>query len=145
MYGPGGLAYVYTCYGIHDLFNVVTHQEGIPHVVLVRAVEPVEGITAMATRTGKPPDSLSLGAGPGNLARSLGIRTAHSGYSLLGREMYILDDGVRPSPEAVLATPRIGVDYAGEDAGLPYRFIDAGSAYISGPKRLNCPMNAAHV
>jgi DNA-3-methyladenine glycosylase len=127
---------------MHHLFNVVTHREGIPHAVLVRAIEPVEGITEMARRTGKPHGSLAIGAGPGNLARSLGIRTAHSGYSLQGPFIQILDDGARPLD--VVATPRISVDYAGEDARLPYRFILSDSAYVSGPKHLNAPMNAAH-
>lgn len=144
MYGPGGHAYVYLCYGIHHLFNVVTHREGVPHVVLVRAIEPVEGITEMARRTGKQPGSLALGAGPGNLTRSLGIRTAHSGCSLQGPDIHIVDDGVRPGPASVIRTPRIGVDYAGEDARLPYRFVIADSLFASGPKHLNLPMNNAH-
>ncbi len=83
MYGPGGHAYVYLCYGMHHLCNVVTHEAGVPHAVLIRAVEPLEGITEMAKRTGKSMDSLGLGAGPGNLSRSLGIQTAHSGHSLV--------------------------------------------------------------
>jgi DNA-3-methyladenine glycosylase len=144
MYGPGGHAYVYLCYGIHHLFNVVTNREGTPHVVLVRAIEPLEGITEMASRSGKPADSLALGAGPGNLTRSLGIRTEHSGASLQGPELQIEDHGYRADAGMVLATPRIGVDYAGEDARLPYRFILADSAYLSGPKQMNVPMIAAH-
>jgi DNA-3-methyladenine glycosylase len=144
MYGPGGYAYVYLCYGIHHLFNVVTQQAGIPHVVLVRAIEPVEGITEMAKRTGKPPDSISLGAGPGNLTRSLGIRTAHNGYSLQGPDIYLCDEGNGPGSAMVRSTPRIGVDYAGEDAKLPYRFILPDSAYLSGPAYLNMPVNEVH-
>jgi DNA-3-methyladenine glycosylase len=144
MYGTGGHAYVYLCYGIHHLFNVVTHKVGIPHVVLVRAIEPVEGITVMTKRTGKPPGSISLGAGPGNLTRSLGIHTAHNGYSLQGPGVSIHDDGFRPEPGAVLSTPRIGVDYAGEDAKLPYRFILSDNPYLSGPRHLNIPLSAAY-
>lgn len=144
MFGTGGVSYVYLCYGIHHLFNVVTQQAGIPHVVLVRAIEPVEGITEMAKRTGKPPGSVSLGAGPGNLTRSLGIHTGHNGYSLQGPGLYISDDGFRPRPGVVLSTPRIGVDYAGEDAKLPYRFILSDNAYVSGPRYLNTPVNTVH-
>lgn len=131
MYGPGGHAYVYLCYGMHHLFNVVTHQAGIPHAVLVRAIEPLEGITDMIKRTGKASGSPGLGSGPGNLARSLGILTRHSGYSLFNGEIFLADDGYKPPDDGVLSTPRIGVDYAAEDATLPYRFILSGNPWVS--------------
>lgn len=134
MYGPGGHAYVYLCYGMHHLFNVVTHQAGIPHVVLVRAIEPLEGITEMIKRTGKAAGSAGLGSGPGNLSRSLGILTRHSGYSLYANEIFLADDGFQLSASGILATPRIGVDYAGEDALLPYRFVVADNPWVSAPR-----------
>jgi DNA-3-methyladenine glycosylase len=117
---------------MHHLCNVVTHEAGVPHAVLIRAVEPLEGITEMAKRTGKSMDSLGLGAGPGNLSRSLGIQTAHSGHSLVSDAFFLADDGFRLRDPDVRATPRIGVDYAGEDALLPYRFIVSGSPWVSG-------------
>jgi len=134
MYQRGGTAYVYLCYGIHHLFNVVTNAAEIPHAVLVRGAEPLTGIAAMMERTGRAIAAPPLATGPGNLALALGIRTGHSGIDLLGNRVYLLDDGHYPSPEDIIATPRIGVDYAGEDALLPYRFYISGNPYVSGKR-----------
>jgi len=134
MYGIGGTAYVYLCYGIHQMFNVVTNQQGIPHAILVRAVEPVTGIDIMLERTGKKKLDYTLTKGPGNVAKALGIFTRHTGYSLLGDELFIADDGFTLKKTDILATPRIGVDYAGSDAALPYRFIVKENPYVSGKK-----------
>jgi DNA-3-methyladenine glycosylase len=122
MYERGGTAYVYLCYGIHHLFNVVTHGRGTPHAVLIRGIEPLEGIDVMLGRTGKKQGDRTLGNGPGNVSKALGIHTNDTGTDLLGSEIYIGDDGFSFPPGDVIATPRIGVDYAGEDAFLPYRF-----------------------
>ena len=134
MYGIGGTAYVYLCYGIHQMFNVVTNQQGIPHAILVRAVEPVTGINIMLERTGKKKLDHTLTKGPGNVAKALGIFTRHTGYSLLDDELFIADDGFTLRKTDILATPRIGVDYAGDDAALPYRFIVKENPYVSGKK-----------
>ena len=133
MFGAGGTAYVYLIYGIHHLFNVVTNKKDIPHAVLVRALEPMEGIEVMRERLPAVGDE-RLTRGPGNLSRALGLRTLHTGTSLLGDEIWIGDDGYRPKRSEIVAGPRIGVDYAGVDAGLPYRFFIKGSPYVSGPK-----------
>ncbi|GAA3935951.1 DNA-3-methyladenine glycosylase [Chitinophaga oryziterrae] len=132
MYYPGGTAYVYLCYGIHHLFNIVTNTKDIPHAILVRAVEPMEGIPAMLERTGKKKPDYTLTKGPGNVSKALGIGTKHTGGSLLQDEIIIASDGFVPKKEDIVATPRIGVDYAGEDALLPYRFIIKGNKYVSG-------------
>lgn len=132
MYHPGGTAYVYLCYGIHHLFNIVTNAKDIPHAILVRAVEPMEGIATMLERTGKKKPDYTLTKGPGNVSKALGIGTKHTGESLLQDEIIIASDGFVPKKEDIVATPRIGVDYAGEDALLPYRFIIKGNKYISG-------------
>jgi DNA-3-methyladenine glycosylase len=134
MYGLGGTAYVYLCYGIHQMFNVVTNQQGIPHAILVRAVEPLEGIDIMLQRTGKMKLDHSLTKGPGNVGKALGFFTRHTGLSLLGDDLFIADDGYRVKKADILATPRIGVDYAGDDAALPYRFIIQDNPYVSGKK-----------
>ena len=134
MYGIGGTAYVYLCYGIHQMFNVVTNQQGIPHAILVRAVEPVTGIHIMLERTGKKKLDYTLTKGPGNVAKALGIYTRYTGYSLLDDELFIADDGFTLKKTDILATPRIGVDYAGSDAALPYRFIVKDNPYVSGKK-----------
>jgi DNA-3-methyladenine glycosylase len=136
MFGEGGVAYVYLCYGIHHLFNVVTNFTEIPHAVLIRAVEPIIGIDDMLIRTGKKKLDNTLTRGPGNVSKALGIYTRHTGISLLSDELFIADDGFRLKPSEVAATKRIGVDYAGDDALLLYRFIVKDNPYISG-KRMN--------
>lgn len=134
MYGAGGRAYVYLIYGIHHLFNVVTNRLGTPHAVLVRALEPLEGIPVMLERMGKGDLDLSVTRGPGNLSRALGLLTVHTGTSLFGGEIWIGDDGTRVPRSRIVVTPRIGVDYAGPDAELPYRFFIKDNPYVSGPK-----------
>ena len=137
MFGSGGTAYVYLIYGIHHLFNVVTNRKEVPHAVLVRALEPLEGIPVMLERMRRARLDHTLTRGPGNLSRALGLMTVHTGMSLLGDEIWIGDDGFRLRRSEIVATPRIGVDYAGEDAALRYRFFIKGSPWVSGPKRLN--------
>ncbi len=121
MYHRGGTAYVYFCYGMHSLFNVVTDVDGIPHAVLIRAVQPVEGLEKMMRRANKTKIDKSFANGPGKVAKILGIGTKHTGLDLCNSEIEIFDIGKIPS--VINAGPRIGVDYAGEDALLPYRFV----------------------
>lgn len=136
MYATGGTAYVYLCYGIHHLFNVVTNEKDIPHAILVRALEPVIGIEQMLLRTGKSKADYTLTRGPGNVSKALGISTAHTGLSLINNDnLYIASDNYMYPDEQILATPRIGVDYAGEDALLPYRFIVKGNPFVSATKK----------
>jgi DNA-3-methyladenine glycosylase len=134
MFGEGGTAYVYLCYGIHHLFNVVTNSNETPHAVLVRAVEPLVGIEDMLIRTQKKILDNTLTRGPGNVSKALGIHTRHTGMSLLSDEIFIADDGFRLKPSVIGVTARIGVDYAAEDALLPYRFVVKGNPYVSGKK-----------
>ena len=131
MFGNPGTAYVYLCYGIHHLFNVVTNKKEIPHAILVRAIEPMEGIDDMLLRTGKIKLDYTLTKGPGNVSRALGIFTRHTGLSLLSDELFIADDGFRLKESRILTTTRIGVDYAAEDSLLPYRFIVKDNPYVS--------------
>lgn len=123
LYAAGGCAYVYLCYGIHHLFNVVTHDAGVPHAVLVRAAYPLRGVATMQARRGKELRDRRLLAGPGMVAQGLGITTALNGASLRGRQVWIEDAGIEPAAADISAGPRIGVDYAGADAKLPYRFV----------------------
>jgi DNA-3-methyladenine glycosylase len=132
MYAHGGIAYVYLCYGIHHLFNVVTNTKDIPHAILVRALEPLKGIADMLLRTNKEKLDFSLTKGPGNVSKSLGIQTKHTGISLLSKELFIADDGMSYAKKEIMASPRIGVDYAGKDAELQYRFYVKGNPYVSG-------------
>jgi len=135
MYGEGGVAYVYLCYGIHQMFNIVAGKGGTPHAILIRAVEPLEGIDIMLQRTGKKVLDETLTRGPGNVGKALGFHTAQCGLSLLSDELYIADDGYQLSEEQIGISPRIGVAYAGEDALLPYRFYLKGNPYVSGKKK----------
>ena len=132
MYADGGVAYVYLCYGIHHLFNVVTNSKETPHAILIRALEPIKGINEMLLRTGKKKPDNILTKGPGNLSKALGITTVQSGISLLSKELFIGDDGVVFDKNEVAASSRIGVDYAGKDALLPYRFFIKGNPFVSG-------------
>lgn len=137
MFGSGGTAYVYLIYGIHHLFNVVTNRRGVPHAVLVRALEPLDGIPVMLQRMKRERVDHTLTRGPGNLSKAMGLLTRHTGLSLLEDLIWIGDDGYRVKRGDILATPRIGVDYAGVDAGLPYRFFIKGSLWVSGSKKVN--------
>jgi DNA-3-methyladenine glycosylase len=132
MYAEGGFAYVYLCYGIHHLFNVVTHSKDIPHAILVRSLEPVKGIKDMLIRTGKKQLDNTLTKGPGNLSKALGIYTSDTGTPLTGKKIFLADDGFGYSKKEIFTSPRIGVDYAGEDALLPYRFYIKGNPFVSG-------------
>jgi len=134
MYGKGGIAYVYLCYGIHHLFNVVTNLEDMPHAILVRAIEPVKGINIMLHRMKKKKQDYTIGRGPGNVSKALGLQTMHTGFILSGKEIYIADDGKRYKNSEIITSPRIGVDYAAEDAFLPYRFYVSDNPYVSGKK-----------
>jgi len=135
MFGEGGRAYVYLCYGIHQMFNIVTNREGIPHAILIRAVEPIEGVEDMLLRTGKKTADFSLTRGPGNVGKAFGFHTSQCGLSLQGSELYIADDGFDVPEEAIVTGPRIGVDYAGEHAAWHYRFYLKGNPYVSGKNK----------
>lgn len=137
MFGEGGRAYVYLCYGIHHLFNVVTAPEGIPHAVLIRALEPVSGLAKMLERGGKTKLDRTLTSGPGSLSRALGIHhRLHSGESLMGKTIWIEDSGNHINPADIIICSRVGVGYAKEDAFLPYRFYLRDNPWVSKAKGL---------
>jgi DNA-3-methyladenine glycosylase len=122
MYKDGGVAYVYLCYGLHYLFNITTNVEGLADAVLVRAIEPVEGIEYMQERRNFFKHEPALTAGPGVVSKALGINKDHYGKSLLGDIIWIEDRGNEFGEELIMASPRVGVAYAEEDALLPWRF-----------------------
>lgn len=123
MYSSGGVAYIYLCYGIHSLFNVVTGKKDDPHAVLIRGVIPCDGIPYMEQRRKKKASSKGFSSGPGSLSVALGIHYSDSGVSLQSDRIWIEDRKVQVGPGEIEITPRIGVDYAGKDAALPYRFV----------------------
>lgn len=122
MYGKGGIAYVYLCYGIHHLFNVVVGDIGQPLAILVRAGVAIAGIDTILQRRDKEHGDASLLTGPGCLAQGLGITTALTGTSLVDGCIWIEDRDVPLISRDIITGPRVGVDYAGDDAALPYRF-----------------------
>jgi DNA-3-methyladenine glycosylase len=137
MYEQGGHAYVYLCYGIHHLFNVVTAGEGEAHAVLIRAIEPVENIPLMLERRGLSRLKPQLTAGPGALSKALGITTAYSGIPLWSTDspIWIEDRGDRITEADIGVSARIGVESAGECALWPWRFFVGASPWVSGRGR----------
>ena len=121
MFGEGGKAYVYLCYGIHELFNIVTNLEHEPEAVLIRAIYPAEGLEEMLLRRKKALFKPDTFAGPGKVSEALGITRKCTGLSLCGDTIW-LEKGLEVDSSAIEFGPRIGIDYAGEDAGLPWRF-----------------------
>lgn len=135
MWGPPGRLYVYFVYGMHWCANVVTAPAGCPEAVLLRALEPVEGVELMRKRRGARISDRDLARGPANLCEALGISRPMNGADLLGREVFLADGALAPG-ERVARTPRIGVDYAGAHARRPWRFLIAGSPFVSKTGRI---------
>jgi len=133
MFGPAGHAYVFLIYGLHCHFNLVAGRAGEPHAVLIRAVEPLIGAQLMATRRGMPPERVELTNGPGKLCEALAITRSEYGVDLCAGDPLCVVDG--PAPARVARSPRIGVDYAGQWALRPWRFIDPTSLYVSATPR----------
>lgn len=131
MYAEAGTAYVYICYGMHHLFNVVTNEKDIPDAVLIRAAEPLWGVDIMLKRTGKKKLDNTLTKGPGNLAKALGISKVHSGTQLHGNLIYIADDGLPIPAVQIGESRRIGVESSGEAAHYPFRFYVKGNPFVS--------------
>ena len=123
MYHEGGVAYMYLCYGMHNMLNFVTNEEDIPDAVLIRGIIPTHGEELMLRRTGKSRMSRDIGSGPGKVSKLLGLTVADNGCPLTGDTVWIEDRGLQIPANQIEITPRIGVDYAGEDALLPYRFL----------------------
>ncbi len=135
MFGPGGFAYVYLIYGMYDCFNVVVNETDRPEAVLIRAIRPLVGIELMGRRRGISDAPKKLCSGPGKLCIAMGITREHYGQDLCGSELF-LTEGEKIASSAVSATPRINVDYAGEAASYPYRFVIRDSPYLSTKKFL---------
>ncbi|HOI87421.1 MAG TPA: DNA-3-methyladenine glycosylase [Lentimicrobium sp.] len=124
MYRRGGLAYVYLCYGLHSLFNVVTGPEGTPHAILLRGVYPVLNDAKMNFGNQVPDDLRKAGNGPGKLSRLMGIDRDMNGADLCsGSDVWITGTGIEIMEDDISVSTRIGIGYAGKDAGLPYRFF----------------------
>lgn len=134
MYEEGGVSYIYICYGIHFLYNVVTHQRDVPHAILIRAIEPAEGIHYMLRNSGLISATPAMGAGPGLVARCLGLTTKQNGLSLLGNSLWIEDRGQIVAPDAIVESARVGMHFEGYYKTVPWRFRIKGSQYTSRAK-----------
>jgi DNA-3-methyladenine glycosylase len=135
MYLQGGISYVYLCYGIHEMFNVVVSAEGQPHAILIRAIQPTDGLDVIMQRRSMLTLKPNITKGPGSVAKALGISRKINALSLQSDTIWIEDRGLTFPDEEVAAGPRIGVDYAGDDASLPYRFYVRGNIYVSKPNK----------
>ncbi len=135
-YQPGGVAYTYLCYGIHTLFNVITGPPEFPHAVLIRAIKPSDGIETILQRRNQSRLQRNTAGGPGLVSQALGITTAYNGTDLRSDTIWITRGSTseHADPDLILATPRIGIDYAGKDAALPWRFRIKNSPFTSPAK-----------
>lgn len=136
LYSQGGIAYVYLCYGIHYLFNIVTSVKGEPHAVLIRAIEPLLGKELIELRRNMPVTKAAVSAGPGSAAKALGIDRSFNEKDLTGEEVWIEDHGIRYPPDDITACPRVGVAYAKDHADLPWRFFIKSNKYVSKPNKI---------
>lgn len=136
MYESGGVAYIYICYGMHHLMNVVTGPKDNAHAVLIRALEPADGIEVMALRRGMRNSDARMTKGPGALSLALGLTSVLSGTSLnsIASPVWIEDRGIHFPDHDICSGPRIGVESAGEAALWPWRFFVKGNKYVSARK-----------
>lgn len=135
MFAEGGIAYIYLCYGIHEMLNIVTSTEGHAQAILIRAIEPTEGIETILLRRGMDKVKPNITAGPGSVANALGIDRKLNGISLQSDTLWLEDRGLHFGNDQIAAVPRIGVAYAGQDALLPYRFYVKDNPFVSRPNK----------
>jgi len=135
MFREGGIAYVYLCYGIHEMLNIVTSTEGHAQAILIRAIHPTDGIDLIMERRKMKKLKSNITAGPGSVAKALGIDRRLNGHSLQSDVLWLEDRGLSFRDDEIAAVPRIGVDYAEDDSLLPYRFYVKGDPYVSKPNK----------
>lgn len=136
MFAEGGVSYIYLCYGIHQMMNIVTGQLDQPHAILIRAVEPIVGIDIMLKRRNMGKIERRMTAGPGSLGKAMGISTHLNGVSLLSTDspVYVTESARDYTPADIIASPRVGVDYAAECKDWPWRFRLKNSKWTSPAK-----------
>ena len=133
MYSAGGLVYMYICYGIHDMLNIVTGPENKAHAILIRAIQPTHGLEVMRERRKVRNEDTRLCRGPGALAKALALKKVHNGISLQDNEIWIEDRGLRFSETELVAGPRIGLNIAEPYKSIPWRFYVKGDPHVSRP------------
>lgn len=136
MYSEGGISYVYLCYGMHHLFNVVSSVKDDPHAILIRAIEPLVGKDIMEERRNMPHSKSAISSGPGSAAKALGIDKSFNAKDLNGPEIWIEDQSINYADDEISISPRVGVAYAQEHALLPLRFFVKGNKYVSKPNKV---------
>jgi len=129
MYAEGGVVYMYICYGIHDMLNIVTGKEGSSHAVLIRALQPADGIPHMCERRGIQ-DLKRLCKGPGALAKAVGLSKKHNGMSLQSDVIWV-EDAPTLVEESIVETSRVGLNIQGVYRDVPWRFYIKGNPFIS--------------
>ena len=132
MYAAAGAIYVYICYGMHNMLNIVTNDLNVPDAILIRALEPIKGIEIMLERTGKIMLDNTLTKGPGNVAKAMGISKNITGLMVGEKIINIYKDDFSFLQDEIGTSKRIGIDGAGTDAELPYRFFVKGNKFVSG-------------
>ena len=135
MYAAGGIVYMYICYGIHDMLNIVTGTADNSHAVLIRAIEPKTGLETMRYRRNLYDQDIRLCQGPGSLAKALGLNKSHNGYGLHGDEIWIEDHHIRIEDSEITAAPRVGMNFDGPYKTIPWRFYLKGNKFVSKPNR----------
>lgn len=139
MFREGGIIYMYLCYGIHHMLNVVTGPEEIAHAVLIRAIKPLINQELMAERRKQPNDKFNIGSGPGKLSMALGLNLKNNGDNLQSKKgnIWIEDQGNPLTHDQIIASPRVGIGYAKEYAHHPWRFRVLASKYTSKPHKVS--------
>lgn len=134
MFSQGGVSYVYLCYGIHYLFNIISGDEGNPHAILVRGIEPVTGIETMLVRRNMTGLAPRITAGPGAVAQALGLNKTHNALSLQGQTVWLEDRGELDAMETIITGPRVGMNFEGPWHSIHWRFSLKGNRYVSKAK-----------
>ena len=138
MFSEGGLAYVYLCYGIHSMVNVVSGPKESAHAILIRAIEPMHNINLMKQRVVTNKKDILLASGPGNVCKAMGIMTKHNGLKLYDKSnIWIEDHHEQISEKDIIMSPRVGIAYANEWAHKPWRFYIKNHLAVSKPRIVN--------
>lgn len=143
MFAKGGHAYIYLCYGIHSMVNVVTGPKDCAHAILIRAIEPLDNIHIMKSRVKTKKKDILLGAGPGNVCKAMGIHTKHNGEKLFDRgKIWIENSSESHSDGDIVKSPRVGIAYANEWANKPWRFYINEHPSVSKPRMIEYDKSA---
>jgi DNA-3-methyladenine glycosylase len=133
MYSEGGQVYMYICYGIHDMLNIVTGKEGSPHAILIRAIQPTIGWDIIKRRRNLYNQDYRLCQGPGSLAKSLALTKVHNGLDLNGDIIWVEDTHSAYPDKDIIAAARVGMNFEGPYKNIPWRFLVKNNKYVSRP------------